>query len=89
MTSLQQRRDDIEKYGGPEHPHSYYTRLLEITGGVEGAAGLDAAWDGDDFGPDMRRRPFAGNEELKRLYRERRDAQARLREAIARIIWDR
>ena len=86
MSQLDDKIREIEKYASSEG--SYWARLLEVChGDVRSAAMLDLAHDGDTWWPDMRRRPFAGDEELKMLYREMAQAQTRLRQAIMKKLW--
>jgi hypothetical protein len=90
MTSFEQRKADIEKYSGERYPDSYYTRLLQVThGNVDAAARLDAAFDGDTYWADLRKRQFAGIDKLTRLYRESQRAQGALRDAIHQMLWGR
>lgn len=86
--SIEDRMREIESH--MHYEGSYYQRLVEICqGDVRSAALLDAAHDGDAWWVDLRRRPFAGDEELKMLYREMVAAQTRLRQAILDRLWRR
>lgn len=86
MSHLDDKIREVEKYASREG--SYWARLLEVCRGDVGAAArLDLANDGDTWWPDMRRRPFAGDEELKMLYRESAAARERLRRAIMKKLW--
>ena len=85
MSTVDDRMAEIEK---DAKPGGYCARLIEVTGSVRSAALLDLALDGDTYYPDMRRRPFVGDEELKTLYREAAAAHSRLCAAIMARIWE-
>lgn len=86
MSTLDDRKRLIAETAA-EYPDTYYGSLIHVTGSLDAAARLDLATDGDTYWPDMRLRPFAGNEELKRLYREAQAAHAALHSAILEILW--
>lgn len=88
MSALDDRKAEIAKYG-ERHPDSYYGRLIHLAGSVDAAARFDLAMDGDTYWADLRKRPFAGDEELKALYREMARVVRTYREAAMQRLWDR
>lgn len=53
----------------------------------ESAAIADLAFDGQTYTIDLRRAPFAGNEDLKAAAIEARDAHARLQRALVEVVF--
>jgi len=86
MSTLTERAEEIEKSAARG---SYWERrLLALAhGDAYSAARLDLIIDGNPWWSDLRRRPFAGNPELRRLFRAARDAQNELRGHLLSIVW--
>jgi len=85
MSTIDDRMAEIQKYA--DEGATYYRRLTQASGGLLSATLLDLAIDGNLWHMDLRRKPFAGNEELKAIAREARDAQAELRERLINVVW--
>lgn len=66
---------------------TYVDRLVTNAGSLEDAARVDLAIDGRLAYVDLRRRPFAGNPELKSLYRSANLALEELRGALINFAW--
>lgn len=86
MSALTERAEEIERNAARG---SYWEqRLLALTrGDVDDAARLDLIIDGNLWWSDLRRRPFAGNPELRRLFQAARDAQNALRDHLLSVVW--
>lgn len=82
-TKLEERMAEIE-----ELPRgTYYDRLIAHVVSLEDAAIVDLAIDGNYWNVDLRRRPFAGNPELKALYRAALEAGQALTSALINLAW--
>lgn len=66
---------------------TYYDRLVANVGSLEDAAIVDLAIEGTYWYVDLRRRPFAGNPELKALYRAALEAGQALTSALIHLAW--
>ncbi|MGZ0070001.1 hypothetical protein [Microbacterium arborescens] len=86
MSTLDERMAEIRENRGAV----YYEGLIAISGGsIENAARLDLVYDGRLSWADLRRSPFAGDEELRELLRTARDAQNQLHARIIELSWQR
>lgn len=71
-----------------ERPGSFYSTLVAQSGGsLRSAAIVDLALDGNLHHVDLRRAPFAGNEELKALYRRTKATLDELSEMLIQLGW--
>lgn len=70
-----------------EEPGTYVQRLIANAGSIEDAARIDLIIDGDLYHIDLRRRPFAGNPELKKQARAAITAMAELRDTLINFAW--
>jgi hypothetical protein len=84
-TELERRTAEIQR--DADAGATYCQRLIAMSGGVENAARVDLAIDGNHWDIDMRRKPYAGNEHLKSLARAAIRAQDALRNELIAIAW--
>lgn len=84
--TLTERVKEIER--SADRGSLWERRLLALTrGDADSAARLDLTIDGNLWWADLRRRPFAGNPELRRLFQAARDAQNALRDHLLSVVW--
>jgi hypothetical protein len=83
MSTLTDRMQHIQDNRGG----TYYGRLIENFDGLENAAIVDLAIDGNYTYLDLRRAPFAGNDELKAIARRAVDAQRDLSDRLIGLAW--
>lgn len=70
------------------HPGNFYSALVaQSAGSLRSAAIADLAIDGNLHHVDLRRAPFAGDEDLKGLYRGALAAQQELANALLQVGW--
>lgn len=86
MTELDDRVAEIRE--NAEAGARYYQGLVATAAnGYESAARMDFAIDGRLEYLDLRRAPFAGNDELKDLAREAREVVLELRDRLISLAW--
>jgi hypothetical protein len=85
VTSIKDRMIEIERLA--DEGATYYQRLIRNCGSLQSAAMVDLAIDGDLWSLDLRRSPFAGDEDLKEVARAAVEAQRTLRDELFTIVW--
>lgn len=85
MSTVTDRMEELQRDAA--EGATWPRKVIATAGGLHSGALLDLAIDGNLWFLDLRRSPFAGDEELKALARKAQEAVNELREVLINRAW--